>query len=228
MIDLKYHNVGITKMMLDERSDRIWSTDESGKAISWDARIDTEFVVRVRLNPEVQGRILDLAVQCHMDAVRLWTLASNGINFSWWSEFDRAGYEMEKVVESMQEIIDNDAEEISGWKKKVSEVEQIERLRQQRCVDALHSLRQNSLRQAAYCTWRKWMEFRVQISKRQEIAEVLSAITLLVQRNYYHRLYNYCRRTALNGKKSRWCKTYSVKHETLCSACTGVKWWSIP
>eukprot|EP00760_Papus_ankaliazontas_P030676 PhM_4_TR4964/c0_g1_i1/m.56959 len=189
--DIPYHNgEAITSFTFDARSDRIWSTDATGKTKAWDARLDTEFVLRLEV-AGVEGEVVDVAMQCHMDAMRLWTLAANGINFSWWTEFDRAGHEMENAVKAMQEIIDRDQDEIDQWKKNVAAVERADKLRSLRCLEALATLTDNALRQTVYWRWRKWLKLREHLNKRQAFAESLAASTEYgLMRIYYARLFS--------------------------------------
>eukprot|EP00759_Apiculatamorpha_spiralis_P030534 PhF_6_TR32178/c0_g1_i1/m.47763 len=90
----------ISSFLYDGNVQRMWSGDASGVLKSWDVRADTDFVVRNTVT--VGSAIADISSQCNMDAVRVWTLASNGINFAWWSEFSRTEFEMQAAIDDMQ------------------------------------------------------------------------------------------------------------------------------
>jgi WD40 repeat protein len=216
--ELTYHVAGnaITSLVYDSRTQRMWSCDSKGFFKSWDVRSDTNYILRNEI--EVGASVIDIAFKVNMDAVRVWTLASNGINLAWWSEFSRTEFEMQQAIDDMQVIIEDDEQQLAKWKNQIADVERVDNHRRSRCLEALASMTSNGLRQIYFWKWRKWMKLREHQRKREIFAHTLASTTEKgLARIYYLRLFTFWQQNKLQRQK------LGIAQNLLCSTKKGIQ-----
>jgi hypothetical protein len=177
----------------DTLGNRFWFVGSDGNAVEVDADSRTHFASRLQAqtiqqptdgeekNKQEQGKeedpakVLHAHLYAHADALRLWTLASNGLNAVWWTELFRAQCEAFDAAEDMRVALARDEGLLHDAKELIeARVDIVERRRRGAGATVGSAVEANLLRQY-YHVLRRFRLRRQYTKKRPAVATALEA-----------------------------------------------------
>eukprot|EP00760_Papus_ankaliazontas_P009692 PhM_4_TR14118/c0_g1_i1/m.43063/K10260/FBXW7, SEL10; F-box and WD-40 domain protein 7 len=182
----------VTSLVADVVGHRLWSADVDGIINVWDSNVDVGFKHIQTLTDHQGTAIKGMRNFCAIDATKVWSLASNGINRVWYSSLNKVEDAMQETIHAMQDILNEDVVELDKWSELIHRMRSVDERRKQELSDAMQRSSETSFFRIFYLKWARWIHVKRVISRRKTVCELLSSSTETgLRQAYYWKLWGY-------------------------------------
>eukprot|EP01063_Lacrimia_lanifica_P024102 TRINITY_DN32065_c0_g1_i1.p1 TRINITY_DN32065_c0_g1~~TRINITY_DN32065_c0_g1_i1.p1 ORF type:complete len:919 (+),score=450.28 TRINITY_DN32065_c0_g1_i1:44-2800(+) len=216
------HDCAIRKLIADPRAHQMWSIDEKGTLNKWEST--APFGLRNSTAGEGQeggdgaplecGAFQDMACLAAWDAVRVWSTGSNGVNFCWFAQWNRAEEQMQEAIEAMNYMIENDQTMLAHWQKHIDKINDVDKKRKTHLALVMASSSDKVLLETYRAKWVQWLNVRHTQRTRVQIAQSMEQSHRVANllRVYYDKLLNWrrCQRQARAAAARTQCITHAL------------------
>lgn len=109
-----------------------------------------------------------------VNSIKIWSLASNGVNRVWYSGANQVAEAMERTTSALKAVIQQDTVELDRWRALVARLRTIDARRKFQLAHALEAHHQELLRRRYAMQWREAMRVRTAHRRRELIATRLA------------------------------------------------------
>jgi hypothetical protein len=182
----------VTSLVADGVGHRLWSADAGGVINVWDSSVDVNFKHIQTLSDHSGTSIVGMRNFCAIDATKVWSLASNGLNKVWYSAMNKVEDAMQDTIHAMQDILDEDVVELDKWRELIQKMSSIDERRKQELADAMFRATDSALLRVYFLKFARWIQVNRIRSRRTTVSQILSSSCDLSMRQlYYWKLWNY-------------------------------------
>eukprot|EP00756_Hemistasia_phaeocysticola_P025646 Hpha_TRINITY_DN16016_c1_g1::TRINITY_DN16016_c1_g1_i1::g.120891::m.120891 len=172
------HASGITALVGDDVAHRIWSSDESGVVHVWESVPDDfKHLYELRDHAADGVPIVSLKNYATVDAVKMWSITSSGLNRVWHSSVNKGEDATSATIEAMESIISQDTVQLERWKDLVSKLEGIDAERKRKLAGILSLTTESDASKHFFLQWRKWLTFKQRADRQRRFAELIERNT---------------------------------------------------
>mgnify|MGYP001616399316 CR=1 FL=1 len=169
-------SAGVTTLMVDDKGHRLWAADKEGAVFVYDCPIASPITLLCSTPPSGEP-VVTLKGFAAYDAITLWSLGSNGINYIWTSTKNHAEDAVRQSIAAMDHIIEQDQKELARWHELIRTLLAVaERLRR----TASRQLEEGNgqiHRGAVFGQWHSWTLHRQFSAQRQRFCAALEKRT---------------------------------------------------
>ena len=166
---LEGHRAPVTAMMCDQIGHRIWTTDTDGVINVWSSQSERGFQLEQSVAHDEAVDIVALKGIAAIDAVKVWTLGSNGQNKVWHSSTNLVEESIRDGLRAMRSIIDQDEIELRKWNELIRTLHEVAYRLRTSLSDTLDVSCGRELQRRAYLVWKQWV-LKSQLKKFQGCA----------------------------------------------------------
>lgn len=109
------HDVGVSNFFCDSVAHHLWSVDLRGTMNVWSTDDEDNFSLVHTCHPDEESEVFALKGITVLDAAKVWTLGSNGVNKVWHTSVNRVEEGIRGAINTMQGIIEQDEIELAKW-----------------------------------------------------------------------------------------------------------------
>lgn len=181
------HGDGISSMFGDSVGRTVWAVELSGTMRVWSTNDEDNFcLVRAVQHESSAGDAYTIRGTVALDAVKVWSVGSNGVNKVWHSAINRVEDHTRTVISTMSGIIEQDEIELVKWDGLTKTLQDVSRHVDSKSSAACLAQQENGVRQRYFATWHRWVWERQERRTQVRVAEMLYARTQAdAQRNAF-------------------------------------------
>ena len=186
---MRAHEAPVKALFSDTVAARIWSTDSTGLVHIWELSPSRQFPIMSSFQTDEDAAIHRIKGVVATDAVKIWSLGSDGHNKVWHSATNKIEAQTTVAVDAMSSIIAEDAVELAKWNELIRTMEAVaEKLKRSIATTLCTSTIRGEQRQTFYL-WAQWLRRQYIVKKQHLSVEIMArnnALSLL--RRYYSSL----------------------------------------
>jgi WD40 repeat protein len=137
----------------DQLNRRLWTGEQDGTVRIWLASLDDGFTLE-RALPPLGAPVVRLHTGPATDALKVWSLGSNGINKMWYSSTQRSELELARTIQTLKAIATQDGVELDKWRETVAKLQHVNTRRKLQLARLLLTAREDGLRRRYMWQWR--------------------------------------------------------------------------
>eukprot|EP00759_Apiculatamorpha_spiralis_P023007 PhF_6_TR26953/c0_g1_i1/m.39301/K10260/FBXW7, SEL10; F-box and WD-40 domain protein 7 len=184
----------VTALIADNVGHRLWSADSTGVINVWDSSVEVGFKHIQSLTDHNGTSITGMRNFCAIDATKVWSLASNGLNKVWYSATNKVEDAMQDTINAMQDILDEDVIELEKWRELIQKMSAVDARRKQELADAMSRSSDTALLRVYFLKLIRWVQVSRIRSRRSTVSKILAtSCDQSLRQLYYWKLWNYAK-----------------------------------
>lgn len=192
---------------------RIWVAFSSGLLQVWKTQPDDGFSIERTVRVHEGRTLLTAKSMTAVETLKIWTLASDGVNKVWSSTYNRAEEGLRSTVEALKAVITQDTIELDKWRGLVARLEIVEHRRRAQLAVGLSAYHRDLVFRRALWTWMKWLKMRQEHRRRELVSERLALETKTTQaRSVFAKWYTWYREAQRQTTKRRFADACATMH----------------
>jgi WD40 repeat protein len=164
------HQAGVSSFFCDAVAHHLWSVDLRGTMNVWSTVDEECFPLVQTCAPDDDTEVFALKGITVLDAAKVWTLGSNGVNKVWHASVNRVEEGIRSAINTMQGIIEQDEVELAKWDDLTKTLQQLAARMNQRIGVAMesHSFQLVLLRH--FADWLRFTKKRRIVTMQRQLA----------------------------------------------------------
>lgn len=192
---------------------RVWVAFSSGILQVWKTQPDDGFSIERTVRVHEGRQLLTAKSMVAVETLKIWTLASDGVNKVWSSTYNRAEEGLRSTVEALKAVITQDTIELDKWRALVTRLEIVEQRRRLQLSEALGAFHRDLVFRRTLWTWAKWLKMRQEHRRRELIADRLALETkATLARSLFAKWYTWYRDEQRLSTKKRFADACATMH----------------
>ena len=189
----------------DPSSHRLLVGHEDGTIDLMRSTAEDNFSIE-RTFTEYQGESLKgLKSMTAVDSLKIWSLASNGVNKVWYSSKNQVTTAMEDTISSLKAVIKQDTVELDKWRTLVFRLQCINARRKLQLAGALEMYHQEAIRRRYVWNWRQYLRKLNSERRKLTISSRLAQDTSeSFLRSFFSKWFRWYRTSQNNRLKTRY------------------------
>lgn len=199
---LSGHSSPISGLFKDTNANQLWSVDLSGNLSLWSTCDTNDFeLIRSAVNDD-GSEVFGLKGMTVLEAAKVWTLGSNGVNKVWHTSTNRVESGIRNAIGTMRGIIEQDEIELQKWDDLAKTLQALSIRVDNNIGTALEHQTQHALRLRSFMNWMSAVK-RNQVRRVQRrLAQVMEDECHDIQRRTTIRLWTEFAQRRIRDKRN--------------------------
>jgi hypothetical protein len=191
--------VPVTSIMCDKVGHSIWTSDAEGVINVWSSQHENNFCLIKSVAHDETAEIVSLKGIVAIDAVKVWSLGSNGENKVWHSSTNLVEEAIRDGLRAMRSIIEQDEVELRKWNELIRTLHEVAYRLRVSLASSLGVGADRRSQRGVYLLWKRWVlwsqmkKFQMRALQMQSNTAEISLMqrtftSLLLNRQKKHRL----------------------------------------
>ncbi|CUG88230.1 WD40 repeat-containing protein, putative [Bodo saltans] len=167
------HNAGVSCFFCDATAHRLWSADLHGILIMWCTLDEESFPLMQTCHTNEECEVFSLKGITVLDAAKVWTLGSNGVNKVWHTSVNRVEDSIRSSITTMQGIIEQDEVELAKWDELTKTLQNLATRMNARIGNSMGSHSENLLSLRYFLDWLHFIKKRRIRAMQMQLADLI-------------------------------------------------------
>jgi WD40 repeat protein len=167
------HDAGVSCFFCDASTHRLWSADLNGTLNMWCTLDEESFPLMQTCRTNDECEVFALRGITVLDAAKVWTLGSNGVNKVWHTSVNRVEDSIRGSINTMRGIIEQDEVELAKWDELTKTLQDLATRMNRRIGDSMGAHNEQLVSLRYFLDWIRFTKKRRVQAMQAQLADLM-------------------------------------------------------